>query len=160
MLLTAAIAMPLVLSAVLDAILDGRGIVEDAVSLSMGGEVVASADLPSHTFLVVRNDGSARVTPALTAYERLPLGRFTRTVWSDPVTEVPSAYSDSITEFDSTREAGPTTGVWGSNRAGATEVELVSGATTVGCPDELRLTGTGLATGSARGDCPSLGYSV
>lgn len=130
MLLTAAIAVPLVLSAVFDATLDGRGIVEDAVSLSTGGEVVARADLSTHTFLVVRNDGSGRATLALTAYKRLPLGRFTRTVWSDPVAEVPSAYAYSITEFDSTREAGPTVVVWGSNRAGATKVEMVSGATT------------------------------
>ncbi len=130
MLLTVAIAVPLVLSAVFDATLDDRGIVEDAVSLSTGGEVVARADLPSHAFLVVRNDGTAPATLALTAYERLPLGRFTRTVWSDPVAEVPSAYSYSITEFDTTREAGPTIVVWGSNRAGATKIELVSGATT------------------------------
>ena len=129
-LLTVAIAVPLVLSVVFDATLDGRGIVEDAVSLSTGGEVVARADLPSHSVLVVRNDGSAPATLAFSAYERLPLGRFTRTVWSDPVDEVPSAYSYSVTEFDGRREAGPTIVVWGSNRAGATQVELVSGATT------------------------------
>jgi hypothetical protein len=130
MLLTATIAVPLILSAVFDATLDDRGIVDDAVSLSTGGEVVARADLPSHTFLLVRNEGTAPATLTLTAYERLPLGRFTRTVWSDPVAEIPSAYSYTITEFDITREAGPTIVVWGSNRAGAAEVELVSGATT------------------------------
>ena len=129
MLLTAAIAVPLVLSAVFDATLDDRGIVEDAVSLSTGGEIVARADPPStRSWWCATTDRPA--TLALTAYERLPLGRFTRTVWSDPVAEIPSAYSSSTTEFDSTREAGPTIVVWGSNRAGATEVEVVSGATT------------------------------
>ncbi len=124
MALIVAIAVPLILSSVFDATLDGDGIVDDAVSLSTGGEVVARADLPSHTFLLVRNDMAADATLALTAYERLPLGRFTRTVWSDPVAEVPSAFSYTTTEFDIAREVGPTIVVWGSNQVDAAFVEM------------------------------------
>lgn len=130
MLLTVAIAVPIVLSAVFDATLDGREIIEDAVSVSTGSEVVARADLPSHTLLVVRSDGTAPATLAFIAYERLPLGRYIRTIWTELVREVTSAYGYAITEYDVTREAGPTIAVWGSNRAGATEVEVAYGATT------------------------------
>lgn len=128
MLTTAVIVIPLILSAIFDATLGGRGIVSDAVSLSSGGEVVARADLQSHAFLIVRNDDDTTPTLALTTYERLPLGRFVRTAWGDPAAENPSAYSYSTTEFNTTREAGPTIVVWGSNQVGATTVEIASGA--------------------------------
>lgn len=131
MLLTAAIAVPLILGTIFEATLDANDTVDDAVALSAGGEVVARADLASHTFLMVRSDDGAAPTLSLTTYERLPLGRFVRTAWGNVVEEIPSAYASSTTEFDTTREAGPTVAVWGTNQAGASRVEVTVDGTAV-----------------------------
>jgi glycopeptide antibiotics resistance protein len=123
-----AIAVPMMLSSLFAATLGSGadGIVGYATAERPGSTVVARADLPTHTFIVVRD--SAATPEELVRYDfiRVMPGRYSWIGTADMPADGGSRYGWSITPFDISRNEIPVVVVWGSNQADASTV-VVSG---------------------------------
>ncbi len=126
-LVTAAIAIPFMLSAIAsETIGEGQdGIVGDATAIVPGSAVVASMDRDRDRYVMVHDNGSGR--HALAIYSKVLPGRFSWSLRTEPIAESGSWFTWGIRQFNVDKEDETTVYVYGVNDVGATEL-IVDGA--------------------------------
>jgi glycopeptide antibiotics resistance protein len=125
-LLTAAIAIPMMLSVIADETLGTDDIEAVALATLTGGQVVARADVGNHTFVVVSGDTPDGPATIRSDFKKVLPGRYTAigTSSSDHRAD-DSAYRLAFTTYNPTAGEQPILVIWGTNADEATTVRVM-----------------------------------
>ena len=125
-LLTAAIAIPMMLSVIADETLSTDDIEAVALTTLTGGQIVARADVGNHTFLVVSGDTPHGPTTIRSDFKKVLPGRYTAigTSSSDSRSSA-SSYRLGFTTYNPSAGERPILIIWGTNADEAAAVRVM-----------------------------------
>ncbi len=126
LVVTAAIAVPMLLTTVVGQTLSGGPDGIEAVALVdlPGAQIVAEREIGDHTFLLAASETSPGGSVRLSEFEKVMPGRFTWLTTADSTTGTGPRYDSYITAFNPSVGEQPILVVWGTNAHSAAAVQV------------------------------------